>query len=237
MSTVSKSATVPGLSASTPIPVPVLAIDGPTASGKGTIAQRVAQALGFHYLDSGALYRLTALAASLAGLNLDDAAAVQPVAMALDVRFSHDGHILLQGQDVTEAIRTEAAGQGASRVAVHPPVRAALLELQRNFRQPPGLVADGRDMGTVVFPDAPLKVFLTASAESRAQRRYKQLIEKGIPANLGTLLQDLLERDARDQSRATAPLVPAKGALVLDSTQLDIRQTVEQVLEQWAARR
>ena len=237
VSTVSKPASAPDMSESTPSPIPVLAIDGPTASGKGTIAQRVAQALGFHYLDSGALYRLTALAATRDGLDLGDPAAVHPVAMALDVRFSHDGHILLQGQDVTDAIRTEAAGQGASKVAVHPPVRAALLELQRNFRQPPGLVADGRDMGTVVFPDAPLKVFLTASAESRAQRRYKQLIEKGIPANLATLLQDLLERDARDQSRAAAPLVPAKGAFVLDSTHLDIHQTVEQVLEQWAARR
>jgi len=159
------------------------------------------------------------------------------VAAALNVHFTHDGRILLDGQDATDAIRTEAAGQGASRVAVYPEVRAALLELQRQFRQPPGLVADGRDMATVVFPDAQLKVFLTASAESRAQRRYKQLIEKGISANLPALLQGLQERDARDMSRASAPLAAAKDAIVLDSTFLDIEQTVAKVLELWSSHR
>ena len=222
----------------TPPPLPpVLAIDGPTASGKGTVAQRVAQSLGFHYLDSGALYRLTAVAAQQRHVDLDNGSAVAPVAAALNALFTHDGCILLDGEDASEAIRTEAAGQGASRVAVHPEVRAALLELQRQFRQPPGLVADGRDMATVVFPDAQLKVFLTASAESRAQRRYKQLIEKGISANLAALLQGLQERDARDMSRASAPLAAAKDAFVLDSTFLDIEQTVGKVLELWSAHR
>jgi cytidylate kinase len=216
---------------------PVLAIDGPTASGKGTVAQRVAHALGFHYLDSGALYRLTAVAALQRSVDLDNGPAVAPVATALNAHFTHDGRILLDGQDASDAIRTEAAGQGASRVAVHPEVRAALLALQRQFRQPPGLVADGRDMATVVFPDAQLKVFLTASAESRAQRRYKQLIEKGISANLMALLQGLQERDARDMSRASAPLAAAKDAIVLDSTFLDIEQTVARVLELWSSHR
>jgi cytidylate kinase len=215
---------------------PVLTIDGPTASGKGTIAQKVAGVLGFHYLDSGALYRLTALAALRAGVAFDDAPALAALAAGLPVSFGADGGVRLGGEDVTDAIRAEAVGNGASRLAVHPGVRAALLGLQRGFRRPPGLVADGRDMGTVVFPDARLKVFLTATAESRAERRYKQLIEKGISANLPGLLQDLRERDARDASRAVAPLAPAEGALVLDSTGLDVEQTVRQVLEGWAAR-
>jgi cytidylate kinase len=215
---------------------PVLTIDGPTASGKGTIAQRVAGALGFHYLDSGALYRLTALAALRAGVALDDAPALAALAVRLPLSFGADGVVLLGGEDVTDAIRAEAVGSGASRLAVHPGVRAALLGLQRGFRRPPGLVADGRDMGTVVFPDAQLKVFLTATAESRADRRYKQLIEKGISANLPGLLQDLRERDARDASRAVAPLAPAEGALVLDSTGLSVEQTARQVLDGWAAR-
>lgn len=214
---------------------PVLAIDGPTASGKGTVAQQVARVLGFHYLDSGALYRLTALAALGQALDLADADAVAAIAAGLPVEFRPDGQLLLSGNDVAEDIRSEAAGIGASRVAVHPGVRAALLERQRAFRRAPGLVADGRDMGTVVFPDAALKVFLTASVESRAQRRYKQLIEKGIPANFDTLLQDLRERDSRDQSRAAAPLEPAKGAFILDSSGLDVPQTVAQVLDRWAA--
>jgi cytidylate kinase len=216
---------------------PVIAIDGPTASGKGTIAQRVAAALGWHYLDSGALYRLAALGALRAGLGFDDPAAVARIAATLPVAFGADGRIRLGGDDVTDAIRAEAVGNGASRIAVHGPVRDALLALQRSFRRPPGLVADGRDMGTVVFPDASLKVFLTASAASRAERRHKQLIEKGISANLSSLLRDLSERDARDASRAIAPLVPAEDARVLDSTTLTVEQTVERVLDLWAARR
>jgi cytidylate kinase len=215
----------------------VLTIDGPTASGKGTIAQRVAQALGWHYLDSGALYRLTALAAARAGVALDDADGLAAVAAALPVGFGADGRIRLGTEDVTDAIRAEAVGNGASRLAVHPEVRSALLGLQRGFRRPPGLVADGRDMGTVVFPDAPLKVFLTASAESRAARRHKQLIDKGISASISSLLQDLRERDARDASRAVAPLAPAEGAFVLDSTSLDVDRTAGAVLDRWAARR
>ena len=216
---------------------PVLTIDGPTASGKGTIAQRVAQALGWHYLDSGALYRLTALSAIDHDVGFEDAPALALLAARLPVSMTPEGQILLQGEPVTEAIRAEAVGNGASRLAVHPEVRAALLALQRSFRRPPGLVADGRDMGTVVFPDATLKIFLTASAESRAERRYKQLIEKEISANLDALLQALKERDARDASRAAAPLVPAEGACVLDSTSLTIDQTVARVLDLWHGRR
>lgn len=214
---------------------PVLALDGPTASGKGTIAQRVARTLGWHYLDSGALYRLTALAALRAGVPFDDAEGLARLAAALPVSFTDGGRIVLAGEEVTDAIRDEAVGNGASRLAVHADVRTALLGLQRGFRRPPGLVADGRDMGTVVFPDAALKVFLTASAESRADRRHKQLIEKGISANLPGLLQDLRERDARDASRSVAPLVQAEGAHVLDSTSLSIDETVKKVLELWAA--
>jgi cytidylate kinase len=215
---------------------PVLTIDGPTASGKGTIAQRAARVLGFHYLDSGALYRLVALAALRAGVAFDDVAALAALAAGLPVSFGADGSVALGGRDVTEAIRAEVVGSGASKLAVHPAVRAALLGLQRGFRRAPGLVADGRDMGTVVFPDARFKVFLTATPESRADRRYKQLIEKGISANLPGLLQDLRERDARDASRVVAPLAPAEGALVLDSTGLDVDQTVKRVLDGWAAR-
>jgi cytidylate kinase len=215
---------------------PVLTIDGPTASGKGTVAQRVAGALGFHYLDSGALYRLTALRALRQGVNLDDEQAVAPLAQGLEIVFELDGRILLAGEDVSDAIRTETVGNGASRVAVHAEVRRALLEVQRRFRRAPGLVADGRDMGTVVFPDARLKVFLTASAESRAQRRHKQLIDKGFSANIDGLLQDLRDRDARDSGRTAAPLVPAEGAFLLDSTHLDVEQTVGQVMGRWAGR-
>jgi cytidylate kinase len=221
---------------SAPAAIPVVTIDGPTASGKGTIAQRVAAALGWHYLDSGSLYRLTALSAIDNDLGFDDATRLAALAANLKVAFSATGRIQLNGEDVTDAIRGEAVGNGASRLAVHPPVRAALLDLQRAFRREPGLVADGRDMGTVVFPDAALKVFLTATAESRAERRYKQLIEKGISANLSSLLQDLRERDARDASRAIAPLVPAKDAYVLDSTELTIDETVKKVLDRWSAR-
>ena len=215
---------------------PVIAIDGPTASGKGTIAQRVAATLGWHYLDSGALYRLAALGALRAGLGFDDPAAVARIAATLPVAFAPDGRIRLGADDVTDAIRAEAVGNGASRIAVHGPVRDALLALQRSFRRPPGLVADGRDMGTVVFPDAALKLFLTASAESRADRRHKQLIEKGISATLSSLLQDLRTRDARDASRSVAPLGPAQDAHVLDSTTLTVDETVARVLALWSAR-
>jgi cytidylate kinase len=214
--------------------VPVLTIDGPTASGKGTIAKSVADALGFHYLDSGALYRLTALQAQRRGVGLDDEAGLAALAATLPVSFAA-GRILLDGDDVTDSIRGESVGAGASLLSVHPAVRAALLGLQRAFRRPPGLVADGRDMGTVVFPDASLKVFLTASAESRAERRLNQLKAKGFSAKISTLLQDLLERDARDSSRATAPMRAAEGAFVLDSTSLTIEETVRAVLDQWAA--
>ncbi len=215
--------------------VPVIAIDGPSASGKGTIAQRVAEALGFHYLDSGSLYRLVALAAVKEATRLDDEAALARRALHLHVTFEN-GEIFLFGQKVTDAIRSEECGTGASRVAVLPAVRAALLERQRAFRQPPGLVAEGRDMGTVVFPDARLKVFLTASAEVRAERRYKQLKEKGINANIRTLLQELRERDQRDSARSSAPLQMAVDARELDSTGLGIDEIVRQVLDWYRQR-
>jgi len=210
--------------------VPVIAIDGPSASGKGTIAERVATALGFHCLDSGALYRLVALAALEAGVGFDDEQGLAAVARTLDVRFG-GGQILLSGQRVTAEIRSEACGMGASRVAALPGVRQALLLRQRAFREAPGLVAEGRDMGTVVFQDAILKVFLTASAEARAERRHKQLKEKGIDANIRTLLQELRERDERDSARSTAPLRKAADARELDSTGLGIEEVVRQVLE------
>lgn len=210
--------------------VPAIAIDGPSASGKGTIAQRVAAALGFHYLDSGALYRVVALAAARAGLDLDREAALAGLARQLDVSFS-DGNIILNNRNVTDDIRSEICSMGASRVAALPGVRRALLARQREFRQAPGLVAEGRDMGSVVFPDAILKVFLTASAEVRAERRYKQLKEKGIDANMRTLLQDLHERDQRDSARSAAPLQMAVDARELDSTGLGIDEIVRQVLD------
>ena len=186
--------------------VPVIAIDGPSASGKGTIAKKVAGSLGFHYLESGALYRLIALLALRQGLTSE--AAIADAAEHMDVVFQEDG-ILIEDQDVSEQIRHEVVGNRASEIAPMPTVRKALLRRQRAFRQPPGLVADGRDMATVVFPDATLKIFLTATPEVRAQRRYKQLIEKGIAANLGALSRDLAERDARDAARAVGPRVPA----------------------------
>lgn len=212
--------------------IPVIAIDGPTASGKGTIAHRVARALGWAILDSGALYRLTALAALNRGLPAEDETGVAEVARGLDVCFEGD-RILLEGSDASEAIRQEKVGNFASRIAAYPAVRQALLERQRAFRVAPGLVADGRDMGTVVFPDAALKVFLVADVEARAQRRCKQLIEKGISANLDDLLRDMRERDARDMQRSVAPLVPAADAHVLDSSALTIEQTVQAVLGFW----
>ena len=209
--------------------IPVIAIDGPSASGKGTVAALVAQALGFHYLDSGAIYRVTAHAAQRAGLSLDDEAALAELARGLDLRFE-GGEVFLDGEAVGDAIRTEEAGRAASKIAAMPVLRAALLERQRAFRQAPGLVTDGRDMGSVVFPDATVKIFLTASREARAQRRYKQLIEKGFDANLAALFQDLSERDARDTARAAAPLKQTADAALLDTTGLTISQAVERVL-------
>lgn len=214
---------------------PVIAIDGPAASGKGTIAAGVAAALAFHYLDSGALYRLVALQSLEHAIDAADEAALAATAAALGVRFL-SGRIELDGRDVTELIRGEAVSKAASAVSVHAAVRAALLARQRAFRQPPGLVADGRDMGTVVFPDAALKVFLTASAEERARRRYKQLIEKGISVTLEGLLRDIRERDARDASRPVAPLRPAADAVALDTTDLSIAAATDAVLALYAER-
>ncbi len=215
--------------------IPVIAIDGPSASGKGTVAARVAAALGFHLLDSGALYRLTAVAAIKAGVALDDEAALTQIAAGLDVRFA-DGATWLAGEEVSDAMRSEAASVGASKVAVFGGVRAALLGRQRAFRQAPGLVGDGRDMGSVVFPDAALKVFLTASVEIRAERRYKQLIEKGVSANLESLSQDLRERDERDRNRAHAPLVQLPDALLLDTSSMTADEAVRFVLDAWRER-
>jgi len=214
------------------VSVPVIAIDGPAASGKGTVAAGVAAGLGFHLLDSGALYRLVACKALERGADLDDPLAIAEIAGTLDVRFIQ-GRILLEGIDVTDAIREESVGVGASRVAIHAPVRAALLDRQRAFRTPPGLVADGRDMGTVVFPDAVLKVFITASPEERASRRYKQLIEKGNRVTLDSLLREIRERDARDVARSAAPLKPAADAHILDTTTLSIGEAVSFVLEKY----
>ena len=210
--------------------IPVITIDGPTASGKGTVASRVAEHLGFALLDSGALYRLTALSALDARLDLAGEAALAALAAGLDVQFEGE-RILLSGREVSREIRAEAVGVAASKIATLPAVRQALVNLQHGFRRPPGLVADGRDMGTVIFPDAPLKVFLTASVEARAERRYKQLIEKGFPANMADLLQDLRERDARDTQRAVAPLKPAEGAHLLDTSHMGIEPAVKQVLD------
>jgi cytidylate kinase len=212
---------------------PVIAIDGPSASGKGTVAQRVAEKLGFHYLDSGALYRLVALAALRSGIDLADEETLSNIANRLDVVFE-GAEIRFQNEDVTNAIRAEACSNAASKIAAYPGVRTALLGRQREFRQVPGLVADGRDMGSVVFPGAILKIFLTASAETRAQRRYKQLMEKGIDANIATLLQDIRERDARDSNRTVAPLQQGANTHLLDTTSLNITEAVECVLKQYA---
>ena len=217
--------------------VRVIAIDGPSGSGKGTIARRVAAALGYHLLDSGALYRLTAYAASQQGVALDDTAALANIARNLQVEFGSDAEgnerILLDGEDVTFNIRTEDAGSGASRVAGQAPVREALLELQRSFRRAPGLVADGRDMGTHVFVDAELKIYLTASAEERAQRRHKQLMGKGIDVSLAALSRDIEDRDRRDTERSVAPLRPAENARLLDSSGQSIEAVINTVLD-WA---
>ena len=219
----------------TPAPrIPVICVDGPTASGKGTLASHVARELGYHYLDSGALYRITALAAVRAGLELDLAHehSIAKMAGTLPVRFL-DGRVLLGNDDVSDAIRTEEAGMNASRVSALPAVRSALVALQQSFRRLPGLVADGRDMGTVIFPDAQLKVYLTASATQRAQRRHKQLISKGISTTIENLRQDLEARDARDSSRAVAPLKPAEDALLLDNSSQSVEESVGQVLQWW----
>jgi cytidylate kinase len=215
--------------------VPVITVDGPAASGKGTIAAAVAKALGFHLLDSGALYRLVALKALEGGLPLDGEAALAGIAAGLDVTFA-EGRVDLEGRDVTEVIRAEGVSAAASQVAVHAAVRAALLDRQRGFRLPPGLVADGRDMGTVVFPHAGFKVFVTASPEERANRRYKQLIEKGISITIESLLRDIRERDARDAGRTVAPLAPAADAVVLDTTGLTIAAAVRLVLDGYLAK-
>lgn len=210
--------------------IPVIAIDGPSASGKGTIAQLVAKQLGYHYLDSGALYRIVALAASNKGISWQNEAALAEMTRNLDIQFKN-GEIILDGINVSEEVRTEAMGKGASEVAVHPAVRRTLINLQHSFRKMPGLVADGRDMATVVFPDAVLKIFLTASAEVRAERRYKQLMAKEIRANLLDILQDLQKRDTRDQQRLVAPLQQSADAKLLETSQLTIEQSVERVLE------
>lgn len=221
---------------------PVVAIDGPSGSGKGTVCSRLARQLGWHLLDSGALYRLLALAATRHGIALDNEAALETLAANLDVQFVaaveglHGQRILLEGEEVGDELRTEQAGAGASQVAALPAVRCALLQRQRDFRVAPGLVADGRDMGTVVFSDAPLKVFLTASAEERARRRYLQLKDRVPGVTLPSLLEEIRVRDERDTQRAVAPLKPAHDALLLDSTALSIEQVLERILAEVAAR-
>ena len=221
---------------------PVVAIDGPSGSGKGTVCSRLARQLGWHLLDSGALYRLLALAATRHGIALDNEAALETLAANLDVQFVaaveglHGQRILLEGEEVGDELRTEQAGAGASQVAALPAVRCALLQRQRDFRVAPDLVADGRDMGTVVFSDAPLKVFLTASAEERARRRYLQLKDRVPGVTLPSLLEEIRVRDERDTQRAVAPLKPAHDALLLDSTALSIEQVLERILAEVAAR-
>ena len=214
--------------------VPVIAIDGPSASGKGTVAQGVARALGFHYLDSGAIYRVLGLAALRAGVKVADESAVFQLLLRIDIGFV-EGQVRLDAADVTDAIREERAGEAASRVSAHPRVREALTAKQRAFRKPPGLVADGRDMGSVIFPDARLKIFLTASAEARAQRRYKQLIGNGLNANMTALLQDIMLRDQRDSERTTAPLKQVADAIALDTTNLTATQAIAEVLARYHA--
>ena len=217
------------------VAVPVIAIDGPSASGKGTVARKVAEALGFHFLDSGALYRLVAVAALDRGADLADAAVLADIARTLDVQFEGEG-VRLDGRDVSDAIRAETVSGAASAVAALPPLREALLTRQRAFRRPPGLVADGRDMASVVFPDATLKIFLTADPAERARRRYKQLMEKGLSASMSALLQEIRERDARDSRRAAAPLRKVAEAIELDTTNLSVEAAVAQALAWYNAR-
>jgi cytidylate kinase len=212
--------------------IPVIAIDGPSASGKGTVAAQVAEALGFRYLDSGALYRLVALAAIRAGADLEDEDELARIAAGMDVEF-RQGRTWLAGRDVTQEMRSEEVGAAASRIAAKPRVRQALLGRQRSFRAPPGLVADGRDMGSVVFPDAPLKVYLTAGVETRAERRYKQLMEKGMYAKMGDVVEELRRRDERDSSRPVAPLKHYPDAFFLDTTGLSVDQAVQKILGWW----
>ncbi len=213
--------------------VPVIAIDGPSGSGKGTVSRLLARRLGWHLLDSGALYRLVALAGIARGLDPLDEAGHAAVAASLDARFDVDGageeRVLLDGRDVTGELRSEATGSAASRVAAMPAVRAALIGRQRGFATAPGLVADGRDMGSIVFPDAPLKIFLTASPEERARRRHKQLIEKGLTVNLADLSREIRERDHRDANRSVAPLRASDDAVVIDSTNVGVSDVVEQI--------
>ena len=215
--------------------VPVVTIDGPGGAGKGTVASAIAETKGWHLLDSGALYRIIAVAGLRQGIPLDDAVALAQLCPRLDIVFGA-GSVKVSGDDFTDAIRTEDAGSSASIVAALPPVRDAILTLQREFRKAPGLVADGRDMGTVVFPDAPVKIFLDASAEARAERRYNQLKNKGLGVNLRGLLEQIQERDARDRERAVAPLRPAEDALIVDSTQMTIDEVVGTVMAQLASK-
>lgn len=209
---------------------PVVTVDGPSGVGKGTIGHLLTKRLNWHFLDSGALYRLTGLAARRHGIDLADVPALEALARGLEVEFDGDGKIFLEKQDVTDELRTEQAGNDASKVAAILEVRAALLQRQRDFRRPPGLVADGRDMGTTVFPDAPVKIFLTASAEVRAERRYKQLKEKGLDVNLSNLLGEIAERDERDRNRSASPLRPADDAVVVDTSELGIEDVFQQVM-------
>ena len=217
-------------------PVPVIAIDGPSASGKGTVAQIVAEKLGYHYLDSGALYRIVALAAFELGIDWQAEDDIAKLVSQLSIKFEH-GETYLNDADVSEKIRTEQMGQGASKVAAHPLVRIALVDLQHSFRQAPGLVADGRDMATVIFPDAKTKIFLSASAEVRAERRYKQLINKGLEADYQAILKDLQDRDARDSQRTVAPLQQAPDAILLETSNLTIEQAVNEALQAVSASR
>jgi len=221
--------------------MPIITIDGPSGSGKGTISRLIAGRLAWHLLDSGALYRLVALAARRQGVSLEDEAALANLAAGLDFRFESgpegaETQVLLGGEDVTQAIRSEQCGNDASAIAVLPGVRRALLEKQRHFSVPPGLVADGRDMGTVVFPHADLKIFLTASCRERAERRHKQLKEKGVDVSLANLLEDIARRDERDHSRDTAPMKPAPDAVVIDTTGIGIEEVVSRIVGMWRDR-